>query len=78
MPVSSPMAGIIEEILIPDGDKVTAGAVLCRINANGVLNSTLMQHNCCENAYLYLLGDVHSVVLCVLNLQLHSLPLSRK
>lgn len=35
MPVSSPVAGVIEEILIPDGDKVTAGTVLCRINVNG-------------------------------------------
>ena len=68
MPVSSPVAGVIEEILIPDGDKVTAGAVLCRINVNGVLRSIPMQHSYFENAYLYLLVNVHSVVLCLLNL----------
>ena len=38
MPVSSPVAGVIEEILIPDGDKVTAGSVLCRINVTGVFS----------------------------------------
>lgn len=41
MPVSTPVAGVIEEILIPDGEKVTAGTVLCRINVDGLFRCML-------------------------------------
>ena len=29
------MSGVIEELFVPDGEKVTAGAQLCRINTSG-------------------------------------------
>lgn len=34
IPVPSPVSGVIEELFVPDGDKVTAGSQLCKINTS--------------------------------------------
>ena len=36
LPVQAPVSGVIEELLVPDGEKVTAGTQLCKIRITGV------------------------------------------
>ena len=36
IPVPSPVSGVIEELFVPDGEKVNAGDQLCKIRITGV------------------------------------------
>jgi len=36
LPVPSPVSGVIEELFVPDGEKVNAGDQLCKIRITGV------------------------------------------
>ena len=36
IPVPSPVSGVIEELFVPDGEKVNAGDQLCKIKITGV------------------------------------------
>ena len=35
LPVNAPVSGVIEAIIVPDGEKVTAGSLLCKIDTEG-------------------------------------------
>ena len=48
LPVPSPVSGVIEELFVPDGEKVNAGDQLCKIRITGVC----MHAHTCKSSLL--------------------------
>ena len=44
MQVPSPVAGVIEELLIPDGEKVEAGTPLFKLRKGGLYNPGVLKY----------------------------------
>jgi 2-oxoglutarate dehydrogenase E2 component (dihydrolipoamide succinyltransferase) len=45
LPVNAPVSGVIEAIIVPDGEKVTAGSLLCKIDTEGSLPLSKDSHS---------------------------------